>query len=79
MEKKHTFAVLAFLRRTNGLSEGEAAVYIRITIDTSRTEISTKIWVQKVKWDPSKGRVKGTNDESKRLNGGIDNFEHRND
>jgi hypothetical protein len=33
MEKKHSFAVLAFLRKTNGLNEGEAAVYIRITFD----------------------------------------------
>jgi integrase len=77
MEKKHSFAVLAFLRKTNGLNEGEAAVYIRITIDACRTEISTKIRVPKAKWDPNKGRVKGTNDESKRLNGGIVNFEHR--
>jgi hypothetical protein len=77
MNNKHSFAVLSFLRKHGLTGSGNSIVYIRITADGSRTEVSTKITVSQSKWDPNKGRVKGTNDESKRINGGIINFEHR--
>jgi site-specific recombinase XerD len=77
MSNKNSFAVLSFLRKQGFKDIGNSTVYIRITADGSRTEVSTKITVSQSKWDPNKGRVKGTNDESKRLNSGIITFEHR--
>jgi integrase len=77
MNNKHSFAVLSFLRKQGSRNTGNATVYIRITADGSRTEVSTKITVSQSKWDPNKGRVKGINDESKRVKGGIIDFEHR--
>lgn len=68
---------MAFLRKVKSAGEGFAGVYIRITVDSAPTEISTRINVPKTKWNASKGRVNGNSDESKRLNLGITNFEHR--
>jgi integrase len=77
MKNKHSFAALAFLRKVKSADAGNAGVYIRITVDSKPTEVSTKINVPKAKWNPQKGRVNGTSDESRRLNAGIVNFEHR--
>ena len=42
MEKKHSFAILSFLTQFQHTKEGEASVYLRITIDGKRSEITTK-------------------------------------
>jgi hypothetical protein len=77
MNNKHSFAVLSFLRKSRQVKHGDAVVYIRITADGVRTEVSTKIIVLKSKWDTAKGRVRGSSADAKRLNIGIVNFEHR--
>jgi integrase len=77
MNNKHSFAVLAFLRKVKSASAGDSGVYLRITVDSLPTEVSTRINVPKAKWNSQKGRVNGTSDETKRLNAGIVNFEHR--
>lgn len=77
MEKKHTFAVTSFARRTQYSKPGEISIYLRITIDGRRTEISTKSIVLQDKWIPGKGRLKGNTEEIRLLNQGIISFEHR--
>ena len=77
MNNSNRFAVLSFIRKSRQVKHGDATVYLRITADGTRTEVSTKVNVYKIKWDTLKGRVKGTTDESRRLNLGIINFEHR--
>lgn len=39
--------------------EGLAPVYLRITIDGSRSELSTKVYVDPTKWDDKKSQIKG--------------------
>ena len=77
MIKKHTFALLPFIRQYRQNKIGQAAVYIPITVDGKRTEISTKIYVQAERWNAQKGRVKGTNESSQFLNRSIDVFEQK--
>ena len=77
MEKKHSFAVLAFVRRNKYNSPTESSVYLRLTIDGQRTEISTKTTVVTERWQPGRGRVKGNGIEAVRINDGIIAFEHR--
>ncbi len=77
MEKKHSFASLSFLRVFSRFKDGEAAVYLRITIDGKRTEISTKTMVPVEKWMAGRGRVKGIGEDVKKMNAGIISFEHR--
>lgn len=77
MEQKRSFAVLAFVRQTKHNRDGESSVYIRITINGKRSEISTKTTVRTDRWVPGKGRVKGTGLDTMQSNQGIIAFEHR--
>ncbi|MEP6728251.1 MAG: site-specific integrase [Bacteroidota bacterium] len=77
MEKKHSFSLLSFIRKSKNREGSSSAVYLRVTVDGKRVEISTKTNVPKGKWIPGKGRINGSGEEVKRLNAGIITFEHR--
>lgn len=51
--------------------------FLRITIDGKRAEFATKITVYSQKWNPTKGRINGTNNSAISLNQMIGNLEHR--
>jgi hypothetical protein len=57
--------------------EGQAPVYLRITLDGKRAELSTKAFVDPLQWNAAKGRLKSSFQEGKRLNHTIETFEHR--
>ena len=65
MVQKHTFSLLSFIRNNRKNVNGDSAVYLRITVDSKRSEISTKTSVHSIKWNSAKGRVKGTSEESR--------------
>lgn len=48
--------------------DGNAPIYLRITINGTRAEVSTKIDVPPSKWDGKKGQIKGKDPFSIRLN-----------
>ena len=77
MEKKHTFAVGAIIRQNRKNKDNLVPVYLRITCDCKRAEVSTKICVPTDKWSPEKGRMKGNSEETRRLNNNIEVWEHR--
>lgn len=77
MEKKHTFCLLFYLKKSQNASEDSTPVYLRITVDGKRTEVSTKINVSRGKWQSGKGRLKGSTEDIKRLNARIKAFEDR--
>ncbi|MCU7550200.1 Arm DNA-binding domain-containing protein [Chitinophagaceae bacterium LB-8] len=74
MNRKHTFSLLPFVREHKKNKEGQIPVYLRITVDGKRSELSTKTYVDPGKRNEGKGRVKGTNEESRRLNNAIEAF-----
>lgn len=75
--QKHTFAILPILRQNKKTKEGVAPVYLRITCDGRRSEVSTRVFIEPAKWNPAKGRVKGNGEDARRLNCNIETFEHR--
>ncbi len=77
MKSVHTFSLLSFIRTNRSNSEGESGVYLRITVDGKRSEISTKNYVHKDKWNSAKGRSKGTSEEARATNNSIESFEIR--
>lgn len=77
MASRHTFTLLPFLRNNRLNNDGDSAVYLRITIDGKRIEISTKIYVHKDKWNSSKGMQKGNSEEARIINGSIKSYEMR--
>jgi integrase len=77
MIKKHSFTLLPFVRVVKGSAGKLQAIYLRITVDGGRTEISTKCVTEPSKWNPAKGRVNGNTEEARIVNQSIISFEHR--
>jgi hypothetical protein len=77
MIHKHTFSLLSYIRRDKANHENIVPVYLRITLDGKRAELSAKTLVDPLDWNKSKGRLKGGHAEARRLNRTIESFEHR--
>jgi len=61
-------SLLFWLYKSRTNSKGAAPIYLRITINGSRAEISTGQHVAPKIWDSKKGHARGSNDESKVIN-----------
>lgn len=66
-----TFGLLFFIRKPKNKTD-EAAIFLRITVDQQRTEISTKRYCNDKHWNPTTGRVNGTKEDVRRLNTYLD-------
>jgi site-specific recombinase XerD len=75
MNIPQTFSLLLFIRKLRSNARGEAAIYLRITVDGKTAEISTKCYVNPQHWNPQKGRVKGNGEKARILNQSIDHLE----
>ena len=71
MKSEHTFAVLFFLKASRS-EKDYGFIFARVTVDGKRSEISLKRKINKELWNPEKGYVKGTREDSRRVNKQID-------
>ncbi len=71
--EKSTFRILFYLKRTKTLSNGELTIFMRITVNGERAEVSTHQSVESHLWNQEKGIVKGGSYSSKQVN---DYLEH---
>ena len=71
--EKSTFIILFYLKRTKILNNGKLTIFMRITINGERIEISTHQSVESHLWNQSKAVVKGVSNSSKQIN---DYLEH---
>lgn len=70
----NTFSKLFYIRRTKLLSNGEAPIYLRITVNGIRTELAIFRSIQPDLWDTAKGRAKGSIREIRELNAYLDEY-----
>jgi DNA-binding ferritin-like protein len=75
--KKHTFSVLPFTRTSRNKKNPKLPVYLRITVDGKRAELSTKEYVEADKWNNEKGRVKGNSEAVHSINHRIEVWENK--
>jgi site-specific recombinase XerD len=75
MQERHTFSTICIIRKNRSNSKGEAAIYLRITVDSERAEISTKYFIETDKWNSSKGRVKGNSESARSINHNLEMLE----
>jgi len=66
--ERTTFSLLFYIRRTRLNKEGEAPVFMRLTIDGTRAEASVKYVIKPKLWNTAKGKAEGTSKEGKALN-----------
>jgi hypothetical protein len=63
-----TFGLLFYVKRSKMMGNGTAAVYLRVTVDGERIEISSKRYVNPDKWNANAQKLNGTGEEVRLLN-----------
>ena len=77
MQKKISFSLRCIIRKGRQTRKELYPVYLRIRVAGLRAEISTNVMISLDKWQASKGRIKGTVQETRQINHLLDNFEHK--
>jgi len=72
-----SFALLFQMKRTKTLPNGNAPIYLRITIDSERVEIATKRNAPPDKWNTIAQKVLGNTDEAKSVNSHLKTVEQK--
>ncbi len=70
--KRSTFAQVFYIKRNKMMRNGEAPIYLRITVNGQRAEFSTKRTVDPDQWDPAKDRVSKKTKQAISLNEYLD-------
>jgi hypothetical protein len=73
----NTFSKIFYIRRTKLLRNGEAPIYLRITVNGIRTDLAIFRSIQPNLWDSAKGRVKGNSRDIRELNAYLDEYMSR--
>ena len=74
---KSTFKILFYLKKNEPKKNGNVTIMIRVTVDGSNTQFSSKIDIHPDDWDVSKGQAKtgkGYNTKNSELNRLLDNM-----
>lgn len=66
--KKSTFSILFFIKRSKLLKNGEAPIFVRVTVNGKSTEFSIKRSILESLWNQSKECSKGKDRNSNELN-----------
>ncbi|MBW8332094.1 MAG: site-specific integrase [Prolixibacteraceae bacterium] len=73
----YELSILFSLKRSKENKAGEVPIYLRITVNGQRAEISTNRKVEVSKWDSDTQRVKGRSESARILNDCLDNLQNR--
>jgi Arm domain-containing DNA-binding protein len=68
MNKYSTLGLLLHIRKDKLNKKGEAPIFLRVTVNGKRAEISTKQFVLPEKWNNQASQIKGTKEEVRVLN-----------
>lgn len=64
----NTFTLLFYVKKSKKLDNGTAPIYLRITIDGKRKEVTTKRHIEPERWNSATQKVNGNSEEVKALN-----------
>ncbi|MDN3656055.1 site-specific integrase [Ferruginibacter paludis] len=74
---EQSFGFIFFLRKNKGNDQSQQIVYMRITVDCQRSEISTKRKCNPACWHVDAGRMSGKTDDVKAFNAYLDVLQHK--
>ena len=72
---KTNFSMLFYLKKQKNYTSGLVPVYLRITVDGERAEVTTNRECEPEKWNSHSGRATGTKENIKSLNAFLDNLQ----
>lgn len=72
---KANFSMLFYLKKQKNYTSGSAPIYLRITVDGQRSEVTANRECEPEKWNSHAGRAVGTKESIKSLNAYLDNLQ----
>jgi hypothetical protein len=69
---KHKMTILFYTKSAKATKNGLLPIYLRITINGTRIELSTSRYVEKSKWNNPAGKIKGDSEETRLINSHLD-------
>lgn len=69
---KHKMSILFYAKSAKITKNGLLPIYLRITINGARIELSTSRYVEKTKWNTEAGKMKGNSEEARLINTHLD-------
>ena len=72
---KTNFSLLFYMKKPNNYKMGAAPIYMRITVDGKRAEVTTGHSCEPLKWNSSTGRAKGNKEDIKSFNAFLDTLQ----
>ncbi|MGY6744930.1 MAG: site-specific integrase [Cecembia sp.] len=70
-----TFSLLFYLKPSKNEKDGLKSIYMRITVESQRFEMSTKLKCHPDKWSAESHRVKGKTEEARMINNYLDSLQ----
>ena len=67
MQSRNTLSILFFVRK-NRIIQGKVPVYVRITVNGKRVDLTINRKVELERWDENRGTAKGNRQDIKMLN-----------
>ena len=74
---RKTFTILFFIKRTKLLKNGEAPIFMRITLDGLRSEASINRSINPEQWNEGRGCAKGISAQNKELNHYLEHIRYK--
>ena len=74
---QHLFSFIFYIKRSKADKNGKANIYLRITVNGKRAELSISRKVDVQKWSSSASKMKGSSGEAQQLNKYIDSIANR--
>jgi len=74
---KTNFSLLFYMKKQKNYQAGKAPIYLRITVDGKRCEVTTGRCCDPVQWNTTSGRCNGKKEEMKSLNAYLDNLQNK--
>ena len=69
-----TFGLLFYLKKSKVDAQGKCPIYLRITIDGKRTEISSKRTIEAERWSIEANKAIGRTEDIRELNAYLDSL-----
>jgi site-specific recombinase XerD len=70
-------SILFFGKKTKNESEKELSIYLRVTINGERFEVTTQRYIEPNKWSSAAGKVKGNSEEARSINQHLDSLKQK--
>ncbi|WP_420322187.1 site-specific integrase [Flagellimonas sp.] len=72
-----SFSILFYLKKRPDKNSGLGAIYLRITVDSKRAEVSVYRKVKVLEWSPEGGMMKGSHPNAVEMNKYLDEIRHK--